>query len=129
MTAAGLKQVKPNFNQRSKARIIYIQNKPYFYSAVTCFTSKDLNYVQLNSTIEKERKDLLKSIKSSIDLCIKIQHKGAMVSTSAFPNLPPVLECEFDSRLGLEFSGCRMWHFLKLIIRGFFQVLVSSPPS
>ena len=35
-----------------------------------------------------------------------------------FPSLPQKLECRFESQLGLEFSGCSMWHFLKL--RGFF---------
>ena len=30
-----------------------------------------------------------------------------------------MLECGFESRLGFEFSGFSMWHFLKLIVRGF----------
>ena len=34
----------------------------------------------------------------------------------------------FESRLGLEFSGCGMWHFLKLVSRGFLRVL-RYPPS
>ena len=34
-----------------------------------------------------------------------------------------MLECGFESQLGLEFSGFSMWHFLKLFIRGFLQVL------
>ena len=41
-----------------------------------------------------------------------------------------MLECMFESRLGLESSGFSMWHFLKLVARIFFQgTPVSSPPS
>ena len=40
-----------------------------------------------------------------------------------FPCLPPVLECRFESQLGLEFSGFSMWHFLKVIVRGFLWLL------
>ena len=38
-----------------------------------------------------------------------------------FPSLPPMLEYGFE--LGLEFSGFSMWHFLKLVVRGFLWVL------
>ena len=34
-----------------------------------------------------------------------------------------MLECRFKSRLGLESPGFSMWHFLKLVVRGFLQVL------
>ena len=44
-----------------------------------------------------------------------------------FPSLPPVLLCGFESRLGLESSGCSMWHFLKLVARGFLRVLRFPP--
>ena len=44
-----------------------------------------------------------------------------------FPSLPPMQECRFESRLGLEFSGFRMWHFLKLVVRGFLRVLRFPP--
>ena len=50
--------------------------------------------------------------------------RGAMVS---FPSLPPMLVCGFKSWLGLEFSGVSMWHFLKLVIRGFLRVLRFPP--
>ena len=43
--------------------------------------------------------------------------RGVMVS------LPPMLECRFESRLGLESSGFSMWHFLKLVARGFPRIL------
>ena len=33
----------------------------------------------------------------------------------------------FESRLGLESSGCSMWHFLKLVARGFLRVLRFPP--
>ena len=33
----------------------------------------------------------------------------------------------FESRLGLESLGCSMWHFLKLIARGFLWVLWFPP--
>ena len=33
----------------------------------------------------------------------------------------------FQSRLGLESSGCSMWHFLKLVARGFLRVLRFPP--
>ena len=39
----------------------------------------------------------------------------------------PMLECRFESRLGLEFSGFSMWHFLKLVVRGFLRVLRFPP--
>ena len=42
--------------------------------------------------------------------------RGVMVSTSAF------LECGFESWFGLEFSGFRVWQFLKL------RVLFRLPP-
>ena len=44
-----------------------------------------------------------------------------------FPSLLPVLERGFESWLGLEFLGFRMWHFLKLVVRGFLRVLQLSP--
>ena len=44
-----------------------------------------------------------------------------------FPSLPPMLLRGFESRLGLESSGCRMWHFLKLVARGFLWVLRFPP--
>ena len=44
-----------------------------------------------------------------------------------FPSLPPMLLRGFESRLGLESSGCSMWHFLKLITRGFVRVLRFPP--
>ena len=40
---------------------------------------------------------------------------GVMVSMSVF--------LAFESRLGLEFSGFSMWHFVKLVVRGFLRVL------
>ena len=33
-----------------------------------------------------------------------------------------MLECGFESRLGLEFSGFSMWYFLNLVVRGFLRV-------
>ena len=39
-----------------------------------------------------------------------------------FCRLPPTLECGLESRLGLEFPGFGMWHFLKLVVRGFLRV-------
>ena len=33
----------------------------------------------------------------------------------------------FESRLGLESSGCSMWHFLKLVARGFLRELRFPP--
>ena len=38
-----------------------------------------------------------------------------------------MLEGRFESRLGLEFSGFVMWHFLKLVVRGFLQVFGFPP--
>ena len=54
---------------------------------------------------------------------------GVTVSTSAFCflNLPPMLLCEFEPRLGLESSDFSMWHFLKLVARRFLQVLRFPP--
>ena len=33
----------------------------------------------------------------------------------------------FESRMGLESSGCSMWHFLKLVARGFLRLLRFPP--
>ena len=44
-----------------------------------------------------------------------------------FPSLPPMLLCGFESRLGLESSRFSMWHFLKLVAKGFLQVLRFPP--
>ena len=44
-----------------------------------------------------------------------------------FPSLSPMLECGFESRSGFEFSGFSMWHFLKLVVRGFLRVLRFPP--
>ena len=40
-----------------------------------------------------------------------------------FPSLPPILQCRFESRPGLEFSDFSMWHFLKYVVWGFLRVL------
>ena len=42
-------------------------------------------------------------------------------------SLPPILECGFESQLGLEFSVFSMWHFHKLVVRGFLRVLWFPP--
>ena len=63
-------------------------------------------------------------------LCHDAYHwatRGVMVSASAFLACPPMLECGFESRLGLEFSGFSMWHFLKLVVRSFLWVLRFPP--
>ena len=44
-----------------------------------------------------------------------------------FPSLPLMLQCGFESRLGLVFSGFGMWHFLKLVTWGFSRVLRFPP--
>ena len=46
-----------------------------------------------------------------------------------FPSkrLPQMLECGFESLLGLEFSGFSMGHFLKLVVGGFLRVLRFPP--
>ena len=47
-----------------------------------------------------------------------------------FPSLPPILLWVgggFESRLGIESSGCSMLHFLKLVARGFLRVLRFPP--
>ena len=44
-----------------------------------------------------------------------------------FPSLSPMLVCGFESCLGLEVSGFSMWHFLKLVVEGFLQVLRFFP--
>ena len=41
-----------------------------------------------------------------------------------------MLECGLESRLGFEFSSFSVWHFLKLVVEGFFpDTPVYSPPS
>ena len=53
---------------------------------------------------------------------------GVTVSMSAFlACMPRVLLCWFESCVGHEFSGFSMWHFLKLIARGFLWVLWFPP--
>ena len=55
--------------------------------------------------------------------------RGVMVISSAPPSehLPPVLECGFESWLGLEFSGFSMWHFLMFVFCGFLWILRFPP--
>ena len=38
-----------------------------------------------------------------------------------------MLECGFESRMGPESSGFSVWHFLKLVARGFLRVLRFPP--
>ena len=47
--------------------------------------------------------------------------------TVCFPSMPPMLLHGFESRLGLESLGCSMWHFLKLVARGFLRALRFPP--
>ena len=51
---------------------------------------------------------------------------GVMVSTSAFLACHQCY-CAGSSRLRLESSGFSMWHFLKLVVRGFLRVLRFPP--
>ena len=44
-----------------------------------------------------------------------------------FPSLPPMLLCGFESHLKLASSDFSMWHFLKLVARGFLRVLRFPP--
>ena len=45
----------------------------------------------------------------------------------ASKHLPPKLECEFESLLGLEFSGFGVWYCMKHIVGGLPQVLQFPP--
>ena len=54
--------------------------------------------------------------------CTKISKKHV-----CFPSLPPMLLRGYESCLGLESSGFSMWHFLKLVARGFLRVLWFPP--
>ena len=57
---------------------------------------------------------------------------GVMVSMSCFPSmhLLPMLECRFESRLGLDFLGFSLWHFfLKLVFGVSLGFPVFSPSS
>ena len=70
------------------------------------------------------------TIITTSDLSIGWATRGVMISTSVFPSLPPMLECGFESRFGLEFLGFSMWHFFLARRQGVSQgTLVSSPPS
>ena len=53
--------------------------------------------------------------------------RGVMVSKSAFLACHQMLECGFESRLGLEFSGFSMWHSLKHVVMVFLWVLPFPP--
>ena len=44
-----------------------------------------------------------------------------------FPSLPPVLLYGFVSRLGFDFWGFSMWHFLKLVARDFLRIIRFPP--
>ena len=48
-------------------------------------------------------------------------------TNSCFPSRPLMLLCGFESRFWLESSGFGMWHFLKLVARGFLRVLRFPP--
>ena len=52
---------------------------------------------------------------------------GVTVNTSAFLACHQCYCVGSKSRLGFESSGFSMWHFLKLIARGFLQVLRCPP--
>ena len=54
--------------------------------------------------------------------------RGVTVSTSAFLACHQCCCAGSSLALGLEFSGFSMWHFLKLVARGFLRVL-RLPPS
>ena len=56
---------------------------------------------------------------------VKMVTCGVTVCTSAF--LTCQLLCGFESRLALESSGFSMWHFLKLVARGFLRVFRFPP--
>ena len=53
--------------------------------------------------------------------------RGVTVSTSAFLACHQCYLRGFESRLGLGSSDCSMWHFLKLVARGFLRVLRFPP--
>ena len=59
------------------------------------------------------------------------RQRGAMrcvtVGTSAFLACHQCYCAGFQSRLGIESSGCSMWNFLKLVARGFLRVLRFPP--
>ena len=57
----------------------------------------------------------------------KLGGKQVVRDNFAFLSLPPMLQCGFESRLGLDVSGFSMWHFLKLVVRGFLRVLRFPP--
>ena len=44
---------------------------------------------------------------------------GDALYNGFFVCFPSLLECGFESRLGLEFSAFCMWHFLKPFVGGF----------
>ena len=44
-----------------------------------------------------------------------------------FPSMSLMLECGFESGLGLEFSCFSVWQFLKLVVGGFLWVLRFPP--
>ena len=47
-----------------------------------------------------------------------------------FHRLPPVLGCRSEFLSGLKLSGFSMWHYVKLVIRGFLRVpWFPLPPS
>ena len=72
----------------------------------------------------------MSSIKTEWDYLngwIKGATRGVTVSMSAFLACHPMLLRGFEFRLGLESSGCSMWHFLKLVARGFLRVLRFPP--
>ena len=53
--------------------------------------------------------------------------RGATVSLSAFLACHQCCCAGSSLALGLESSGCCMWHFLKLVARGFLRVLRFPP--
>ena len=58
------------------------------------------------------------------ELMTFLMTRGVTVSASAFLACH---QCGFESRLGLESLGFSMWHFLKLVSRGFLLVLQFPP--
>ena len=83
---------------------------PYRLSLYTTLLSYSLIYIKLRGNW------------STSSILLWTLKCGVMVSMSDFSSLPPLLECGFESRLGLGFLSFSMWNFLKPAVRGFLWV-------
>ena len=99
---------------------------PEYFSHIICH-SCDLSIERTLGRLQRELSCALKCGVLWSAMNFVVWDAWCNGSHVCFPSLPPMLLCGFESRLGLESSGLSMWHFLKLVARGFLRTLRFPP--